>query len=320
MKVVKIGLLGCGTVGSGVLEILRQNADLIAGRSGARLEISKIFVKNSNKHREPFVQERVTYDIRDIVMNADIDIVVELTGGEHPAYEYIVSALQNQKHVVTANKDVMALHGADLENMARERGVQLLYEASVCGAVPVLKALSESMAANKISKISGIVNGTTNYILSKMTADGAGFYETLAEAQRLGYAEADPSSDIDGLDAARKIVILAAKAFGVWKTLDEVQITGIRHISAENIKDAKAEGRVYKLIAKADCADQIITLSVEPQRLSFENPLARVNDTYNAILVKGDACGNLTFTGRGAGALPTGSAVVGDIIEIAKAI
>ncbi|MEI6285997.1 MAG: homoserine dehydrogenase [Bacillota bacterium] len=320
MKTVKIGLLGCGTVGSGVMEVLRMNADVIAERCGAHLEIVKILDKKSDRHYEPFVQDRLTYDIRDIVMNAEIDIVVELTGGEHPAFEFIVSALQNQKHVVTANKDVMALHGADLEIMARERGVRLLYEASVCSAIPVLKALSDSLSANRITSIRGIVNGTTNYILSKMTANGADFYETLAEAQRLGYAEANPKSDIDGLDAARKIIILAAKAFGVWKTLDEVQTTGIRHISAVNIADAKAAGCMYKLIAQAESDGRTINLSVAPQRLPFDHPLASVNDTYNAVFVEGNACGNLMFFGRGAGALPTGSAVVGDIIEIAKAI
>ncbi|MFA6076223.1 MAG: homoserine dehydrogenase [Negativicutes bacterium] len=320
MKTVKIGLLGCGTVGSGVVEILRMNADLIAERCGARIEIEKIFFKNHRKHREPFVEDRATYDIRDVVMNPSIDIVVELAGKEHPAYEFIVTALQNGKHVVTANKDVMALHGCELETMARDRGVRLMYEASVCGAIPVMKALTESLSANKFTKISGIVNGTSNYILSKMTSDGADFYETLAEAQRLGFAEADPESDIDGLDAARKIIILAAKAFGVWKTLDEVQTTGIRHISAASISDAKAAGCVYKLIAQAECDDRVINLSVEPRRLPFDHPLAVVNDTFNAVFVEGNACGSLMFYGRGAGALPTGSAVVGDIMEIAKAI
>ena len=320
MRSLKIGLLGCGTVGTGTVDVLKNNGDIIAERCGKRIVLEKVFAKDVLEHADAYVRERAAADVRDIVMNPEIDVVVELMGGIKPAHEFIVSALQNHKHVVTANKDVIAIYGRELEKMANERGVLLLYEAAVGGAIPVLKALSDSLAANRFSRISGIVNGTTNYILSKMTSHGADFYEVLAEAQRLGYAEADPKSDIDGLDAARKVVILAAKGFGVWKSLDEVSVTGIRHISSANVAEAKQAGCVYKLIADAECINGNVTLTVEPKRLPCDHPLAAVGGTFNAVFVEGDACDSLMFYGRGAGALPTGSAVVGDIMEIAKRI
>ncbi|MCR4945206.1 MAG: homoserine dehydrogenase [Clostridium sp.] len=319
MKKVKIALLGLGNVGRGVWKILKENEEEIMKRSGCKVEIAKILVRNKNKDRGINVpDEIVTTDFNDILKDNSIKIVVEVMGGIEPAREYILESMKKKKHVVTANKMLLATDGDALYKNADKEGVMLNYEASVAGGIPIIQTINESLTANKIQELYGIVNGTTNFILSKMELEGSKFQDVLKEAQEKGYAEADPTSDIEGFDAQYKLAILASLAFGTKIDSDKVYREGITKITDEDMKYAKSFGRVIKLLAIAKDVDGRLELRVHPTMIPETHPLANVFDSFNAVFVKGNAVGDLMFYGRGAGDLPTGSAVVADIVSIVR--
>lgn len=320
LREIKIGLLGFGTVGSGVLQILEQNAKDILSRSQTRVKVTKVLVRNLNAPRSLTGDFTLTDQPDEILKDPAIDIIVEVMGGIEPARSYILEALANGKNVVTANKDLLALHGQELLQAAKEAKKDLYFEASVAGGIPIIAALKQSLAANQISEVLGIINGTTNYILTAMTEQNRNYTEVLQEAQQLGYAEADPSADVDGLDAARKLAILASIAFNSRVTIDDVYVEGISKITSEDISYAGELGSIIKLLAIAKYQEDGIEVRVHPAILPKTHPLASVNGVYNAIYVVGDAVGETMFYGRGAGSLPTGSAVVSDIIQVVRNI
>ncbi len=316
---VSIGLLGCGTVGEGVIELTRRRAQKIAGMTGLTPMIKHVLVRDLSKPRGvSFKDERLTNNVRDILDDPQVQVVVETIGGIEPARTFILEAIKNGKHVVTANKDLIALHGAAILSAAEEHGVDVLYEAAVGGAIPLVGPLKDNLTANEVTDLKGIINGTTNFILTKMTDTGASFEDALKEAQDLGFAESDPSSDVDGLDAARKLVILATIGFHARVNLSEVKVTGIRQISARDVAYASELGSVIKLLAVGSDRHGTISLRVTPTLIPKTHPLAHVSGSYNALFVRGDAAGDLMFFGRGAGSLPTASAVVGDIIGLLR--
>ncbi|GMA51488.1 homoserine dehydrogenase [Alicyclobacillus contaminans] len=316
---VYIGLLGCGTVGGGVVELIHRRQAKIADLTGYRPVIEKILVRDVNKPRNVELNpDWLTASAAEILEDPKISVVVETIGGIEPARAYILEALRRGKHVVTANKDLMALHGAEIYAAAEASGVHVLYEAAVGGAIPLIRPLKECLTGNEITSLKGIVNGTSNFILSKMTDTGADFSEVLAEAQALGYAEADPSADVDGLDAARKLTILASLAFNTDVRLADVEVQGIRNITAADVQYARELGAVIKLIAEGLDLEGKLVLRVQPSLIPKHHPLAHVSGANNALYVRGDAAGDLMFYGRGAGSLPTASAVMGDIIEILR--
>jgi len=317
---INVGLLGFGTVGTGVVKLLSSNSHNYEQKVGAPIRIKTILVRNPEKVRAVNVDTRITTNIEDILNDKDIDVVIELMGGEQPAKEYIVQALKAGKHVVTANKDVMAKHGRELFAAAEENCVDLLFEASVGGGIPIIRPLKQCLAGNNIKEVMGIINGTTNFMLTKMTMEGLDYDTVLAEAQRLGYAESDPTADVGGLDAARKIAILASIAFGSRVTFDDVYAEGITDITTEDICYAGELGYTIKLLAIAKDSENGIDVRVHPALIPCTHPLASVNNEFNAIFVKGDAVGETMFYGRGAGELPTASAVVADVIDVARDI
>lgn len=319
-KTIKIGLLGSGTVGSGVVEVLKKNVDEISQKAGTEIEIKKILVRDLKKKRPHLEGMELTDDINDILKDEDIDIIVELMGGLHPAREYMLRAMKAGKHVVTANKDVVAQFGKDMFDAAKENRVEFLFEASVGGGIPIITPLKESLTANRITEVMGIVNGTTNYMLTQMTNCGNDYETALREAQELGYAEANPAADVEGYDAARKVAILASLAFSTRVTLDDVSVEGITHITPQDIEYAKELGYVIKLLAIANDSEKGVDVRVHPAFLKKDHPLASVNDVFNAIFIKGNAIGEAMFYGQGAGSLPTASAVVADIITVAREI
>lgn len=319
-KTIKIGLLGSGTVGSGVVEVLKKNVDEISQKAGTEIEIKKILVRDLKKKRPHLEGMELTDDINDILKDEDIDIIVELMGGLHPAREYMLRAMKAGKHVVTANKDVVAQFGKDMFDAAKENRVEFLFEASVGGGIPIITPLKESLTANRITEVMGIVNGTTNYMLTQMTNCGNDYETALHEAQELGYAEANPAADVEGYDAARKVAILASLAFSTRVTLDDVSVEGITHITPQDIEYAKELGYVIKLLAIANDSEKGVDVRVHPAFLKKDHPLASVNDVFNAIFIKGNAIGEAMFYGQGAGSLPTASAVVADIITVAREI
>ena len=319
-KIVQIGLLGFGTVGTGVVRVLTDNSQLIARRAGTAITIKKILVRDLNKKRALSTAAEMTTDPAAVLGDPEIDIVVELLGGEEPARTLMLEALNRGKHVVTANKDVMAKYGRELFEAAEKNNVNLLFEASVGGGIPIIRPLKRCLAANRISEVMGIVNGTTNYMLDKMTAEGMDFATVLAEAQAKGYAEADPTADVGGLDAARKIAILASIAFGTRVRLDDVSAEGITKIEPEDIDYGRELGYVIKLLAIAQETDKGVNARVHPAFIPTTHPLAAVRDAFNAIFIHGDAVGDAMFYGRGAGAMPTASAVCADIMEAARDI
>ena len=319
-KIVQIGLLGFGTVGSGVVRVLTDNSQLIAQRAGTAISIKKILVRDLTKKRALSTAAEMTTDPAAVLGDPEIDIVVELLGGEEPARTLMLEALNRGKHVVTANKDVMAKYGRELFEAAEKNNVNLLFEASVGGGIPIIRPLKRCLAANRISEVMGIVNGTTNYMLDKMTAEGMDFATVLAEAQAKGYAEADPTADVGGLDAARKIAILASIAFGTRVRLDDVSVEGITKIEPEDIDYGRELGYVIKLLAIAQETDKGVNARVHPAFIPTTHPLAAVRDAFNAIFIRGDAVGDAMFYGRGAGSLPTASAVCADIMEAARDI
>ena len=313
----KIGLLGYGTVGTGTAEIILDPA----GRNNLlrEIEIAKVGVRSLDKPRSPELPAGVlTTDLEAIVSNPEIDIVVELLGGLEPSRSLILQAIANGKHIVTANKAVIARHGAEIYTAANKAGVYVLLEAAVGGGIPVIKPLKQSLGVNRIQTVTGIINGTTNYILTQMTQEEADFADVLAEAQKLGYAEADPTADVDGYDAADKIAILAAIAFGGRIKREDIPCEGIRQINATDISYADDLGFVIKLlaIAKASQDNDSLQVRVNPTLVPKDHPLANVNDVYNAILVEGEPLGQVMFFGPGAGKGATASAVVSDIVNI----
>ena len=314
---VKIGLLGLGTVGSGVCEILSGKKSAIEEQTKKTIEISKVLVNNLKKDRNPIVDRKVLTDNpSDILDDPDIDIVVELIGGIEPAHTYITRALENGKHVVTANKAVLSHDFLGLTNLAKKNNKGILFEASVAGGIPIIKPLKELIKFNKIKEIKGILNGTTNFILSKMIEGGLDFKEALVIAQEVGFAEADPTDDIEGYDAARKISILSSIAFGYNVTFEDVDCRGITSISAFDIDFFKKLGLTIKLVGSAYSNDLDFDASVEPVLLNTNSIMANVNDAFNIVSIEGDVVGNLQFYGQGAGKNPTGNAVISDIIDI----
>ncbi len=318
MRKINIGLLGYGTVGSGVTSIIQKNSYDINTRTEADIRVKTALVKDLSKTRAESKDILFTNKAADILDDPEIDIVVEVMGGIEPARTYIITALNNGKNVVTANKDLLAAYGQELFEVAQKNKRDLYYEASVAGGIPIIAALRQSLTANRISSLIGIINGTTNYILSSMTDQGRDYDDVLREAQDLGYAEADPTSDIEGLDAARKLAILSTIAFNTRVTIDDVFSEGISKVSKEDIKYADELNCVIKLLAIAKNQEEGIEVRVHPALLPKNHPLATVNGVYNAIYVVGDAVGETMFYGKGAGSLPTGSAVVADIIQIAR--
>lgn len=319
MKKVKIALLGLGNVGRGVWNILQMNGEEIMKRSGCQVEVAKILVRDPSKARAVKVpEELITTNFDEILNDDSIKIIVEVMGGIEPAREYILKSLNKKKHIVTANKMLLATYGDELFKKADEEEVMLNYEASVAGGIPIIQAINESLTANKIEKLYGIINGTTNFILSKMELEGSDFENVLKEAQEKGYAEADPTSDIEGFDAQYKLAILSSLAFGTKIKIDDVYREGITKITSKDIRYAKDFGLVIKLLAIAKETDGKLQLRVHPTMIPATHPLANVHDSFNAVFIKGNAVDDLMFYGRGAGDLPTGSAVVADIVSILR--
>jgi homoserine dehydrogenase len=321
MNKVSVALLGLGTVGQGVVKILQNNKDQWVKKCNAEIEIKKVLVKNSQKKREVSLPPGViTSDWQEIVTDPEIKVIIELMGGIEPARTYILEALNQGKHIVTANKDLLAEYGEEILSTCKKADRDLYFEASVGGGIPLINPLKQSLIANNIEKVMGIVNGTTNYILTKMSSEGKNFTEALKEAQELGYAEADPTADIEGLDAARKLAILASLAFHTRVRLQDVYVEGITKISPEDLAYAQKLGYTIKLLGIGLSRDNQVEVRVHPALIPLSHPLANVNDSFNAVFVKGDAVGETMFYGRGAGQLPTASSVVGDLIAIIKDI
>ena len=314
----KIALLGMGTVGGGVYEIIERQKEEMPFKIGAALEVVKVLVRNKAKYADRIPAEKLTDVWEDVIGDDSIDIVVEVMGGIEPARTYIKAALEKGKHVVTANKDLMAMHGHELLELAGEHHCDLLFEAAVAGGIPIIRPLKQCLAGNNITEIMGIINGTTNFILTKMKEDGMDFGEALQLATDLGYAEADPTADIEGYDAGRKLAIMASIAFHTSVTFDDVFTEGITKITAKDMRYAKEMGCSIKLLGIAKNTETGIEVKVHPTMIPENPPLAAVNDSFNAVFVHGDAVDDAMFYGRGAGALPTGSAVVGDIMDVAR--
>ena len=318
MKKIKIGLLGLGTVGTGVYKLIRMRSDVMEQTVGTQLEIKKILVHNKNKKREGVDESLLTDDWKEILEDEEIQIIIEVIGGMEPAKTMIMEALRAGKNVVSANKDLIAEEGRELFDAAREHGKDFLFEAAVAGGIPIIRPLKQCLAANEISDVLGIVNGTTNYILTKMFEDGMEFGDALKQAQELGYAEADPTADVEGLDAGRKVAIMASIAFHSRVVFSDVYTEGITKITAADIAYAKEFDSVIKLLGVARNAVDGIEVGVYPVMLSKDHPLASVRESFNAVFIHGDAVDDAMFYGRGAGEMPTASAVVGDVIDVAR--
>jgi len=316
IRKLKIGLLGCGTVGRGLVELVGRNDALIRQRSGVELRITKILVRDLDKER-PGVDHALLTSQPDKVLNNGCDLVVELVGGIEPARSFIERSLARGKHVVTANKALLALDGFSLMRAAERQKVRLGFEASVCGGIPIIHALRAGLVGNNIQRLSGILNGTCNYILTRMTEDGVEFEDALREAQAKGFAEADPTLDIDGHDAAQKLKILTELAFSAQVDADAVQVEGIRGIAADDVQAARELGFVIKHVATAGLSEDAVSLGCAPVLLPRSHQLASIRDENNAVLVRGDAVGEMLFSGKGAGSLPSASAVLSDVVDIA---
>ena len=318
MKTVAIGIIGYGTVGQGVVEVLARNAHEIERRSGYQLQVKRVAKRSwqgIDTTALPFACETDPFAI---ARDPDIGIVIELAGGEHPAFELIKTALEHGKHVITANKALIARHGDTLFALAREKGLDLTFEAAVAGGIPVIKVLREGMSGNEVKRVAGIINGTSNYILSEMAQKGRDFADVLKEAQALGYAEADPSFDINGTDAAHKITILASLAFGIPLQFDSVHIEGIDALTPDDIQDAAELGYSIKHLGLAVRRDNGVEIRVHPTLVPQDALIASVNGVMNAVQIQGNAIGNSLYYGPGAGKLPTASAVVADLIDVVR--
>ncbi len=316
---VRVGILGCGNVGTALVRLLDANADLITRRSGVRIEVARVVVQNLTKDRAiSFAPGVLTNDGEAVVADPAVDVIVEMIGGVEPARSLITNALKAGKPVVTANKELIANFGAELFEVAATAGVDLLFEASVAGGIPLIRPLRESLVGERIRRVTGIVNGTTNYVLTRMTEERCSFAEAVAEAQELGYAEPDPTADIDGFDAASKAAIIASIAFGARVVAGDVSREGIRHVTADDIGAAEELGYVVKLLAVAEESDGAVSARVHPAMVPSGHPLASVRGSYNAVFIEGEAVGQLMLLGRGAGGGPTSSALLGDLIDAAK--
>jgi len=321
MKQVKVGVIGFGVVGTGTIKILLNQRELIKKRTGIDIILKKVADKDIERPREiNLPKEILTTDAWEIIKDPEIDIVVELVGGTTIAKEFIIEALKNGKHVVTANKALLAEHGNEIFEEALQRGLKIGFEASVGGGIPIIKVMKEGLVANKILAIYGIINGTTNFILTKMTNEGIDFQDALSEAQRLGYAEADPTLDIEGIDSAHKITILASLAYGIPLSFNKVYCEGITKITAQDIAFAREFGYKIKLLAITKILDGEIELRVHPTMVPEDYLISKVDGVFNAIYVEGDSVGETLYYGRGAGSMPTGSSVVADIVDIAKGV
>jgi homoserine dehydrogenase len=319
MESISIGLLGLGTVGAGVVKIVENHQDKLSHQIGCPVTVKKALVQDLEKDRGMDIENSIlTLNPEEVLFDPEIDIVVEVMGGIEATKEHLLHALNQKKHVVTANKDLMALHGPELLKTASENGCDLFYEASVAGGIPILRSLVDGLASDRITKMMGIVNGTTNFILTKMTKEGRTFDDVLKEAQDLGYAEADPTADVGGLDAARKMAILSTLGFSMNVDLADVKVKGITEVTGDDIEYAEQFGYTMKLIGYAHREGEKVEVSVEPTLLQNEHPLASVHDEYNAVYVYGEAVGETMFYGPGAGSLPTATAVVSDMVGIMK--
>ncbi|RLC71684.1 MAG: homoserine dehydrogenase [Chloroflexi bacterium] len=319
-KEIGLGLMGLGVVGSGVERTLREKSEAISALAGSSLSVKKILIQNPSKRRIPEVLPLLTTEPRDILDNPQIEVVIELMGGEGPAYEYIREALSKGKHVVTANKEVIAKHGLELLRLAAERRVGLLFEASVGGGIPLINPFRQDLLANRISALYAIINGTTNYIVTQMAQEGMDFAAALEEARRLGYVEPDPTNDIEGVDAAYKLAILATLAFQTEVHPEEVYREGISRLNARDFRYANELGYTIKPVAIAKLEGEALEVRVHPLLLPQEVLLAQVNGVYNAVQVEGDLIGKVVFYGEGAGALPTSSAIIADVLRLARNI
>lgn len=319
---IKVGLLGFGTVGGGVYNILTEKRDEIKRKLGEGIEIKKILVKSKDKGRKYEVDESlITLNYEDIINDPEIQIIVELIGGEYPALDYIKEAINNKKNIVTANKLVIAKYAEEIFKLAKKNKVKVYYEGSVGAGIPIIKTLKESMIANKIKKIYGILNGTTNYILTEMAEKHVTFKEALEEAQKLGYAESNPYFDVSGWDAAYKIGILSSLAYETFIDVNSLHVEGIEKIEKEDIEISEELGYSIKLLAIAkNINDKTLDIRVHPTFVSQKNPLSKINDVYNVVQIHGDAVGDIMIYGKGAGEMPTASAVVADIMEASKSI
>jgi homoserine dehydrogenase len=319
VRTLKVALLGCGTVGSEVYRLLAQQSDDLAARIGARLEVAGVAVRRPGRARAvPVDAALLTGDAMELVTRPDVDIVIEVIGGIEPVRSVLLAAMKSGKSVVSANKALLAEDGATLHEAARENGADLYYEAAVAGAIPLLRPLRESLAGDKVHRVLGIVNGTTNYILDRMDTSGAGFADALEEAQALGYAEPDPTADIEGFDAAAKAAILAGLAFHTGVTAADVYREGITGVTAADIASARELGHVVKLLAICERRDGGVSVRAHPAMIPRSHPLAGVREAYNAVFVEAEAAGRLMFYGAGAGGVPTASAVLGDVVAVAR--
>ena len=318
-KTLNIGLLGLGVVGSGVVEVLARQQEKLRDETGIKIQIVKSLVRvgeDKSQIAQKYGFELVT-DIQDIINDPNIDVVVELIGKVHPAKEFITHALENGKHVVTANKDLIAQHGVELNQVAKSHQVSLFYEASVAGGIPILRTMTNNYLADEITNVLGIVNGTTNYMLTKMLTEGLSYDEALQKAQELGFAESNPTNDVDGIDAAYKMVILSQFAYGMDVKMSDLSIEGIRQVSAEDVAFAKKAGYEIKLIGRTRKIQDAIEVSVGPTLVSVNHPLASIKNEYNGVYLESTGINQSMFYGPGAGALPTATSVVSDLLAIA---
>ena len=319
MKTLKVGMLGCGVVGSQIARLLVENKSDLTSRAGANLELVKVAVKNINTKRDGISSSLLTDDAKSVVNDPEIDLIIEVIGGISPAKELILAAIKNGKSVVTANKALLAQSGAELYTAADNANVDLYYEAAVAGAIPILRPLRESLVGDQVHRIMGIVNGTTNYILTKMDESGTAFDDALKQAQALGFAEADPTADVEAIDAASKAAILAGLAFHSRVSDTDVYREGITKITATDVKVAKAMDMVIKLLAIAELTPEgEISVRVHPALISRTHPLASVRESFNAVFVEAKSAGQLMFYGKGAGGEPTASAILGDLVAVAR--
>jgi len=320
MKKIAVGFLGCGNIGCGVYRLLQEHAQRMEENEGVAFEVKKVLVRTLGKKRNADVPQALMTDCaEEVLKNPEISIVMEFMGGVEPAASYIIEALRNGKTVVTANKMALASRWTDILSAAKESGAGLYYEASVCGAIPIIRAMNDSLQANRISSVMGIINGTTNYILSRMSSEGAAYADVLADAQRLGLAEPDPKADVEGYDAAYKLSILSSLAFHQHIPVESIYREGITNVTPLDVQCGKEFGLTLKLLAVAKEEAGKIQARVHPTFVPSSHPLAGVSDAFNAVYVHGHACGEMMFYGRGAGDMPTASALVSDLIKAAKA-
>lgn len=318
---INVGLLGLGTVGSGVIKIIEGHQEDLLQKTGCKISVKKVLVKNSDKDRDVEIRkDKLTCDPYEIINNPEIDVIIEVMGNINPTFDYLMDALKQGKHIVTANKDLVATHGTKLLEQANKYKRSLFYEASVAGGIPIIRSLEGGLSADRITKIVGIVNGTTNYILSKMSEEGLSFDTMLAKAQKLGFAEANPTADIEGLDAAMKMVIMSKIAYNMEVDFDDVYLKGITGVTEEDIKFGKQLGYTIKLLGIAKLNDEQLEVSVQPTMVKQNHQLAKIDGVNNAIYVYGEAVGETMFYGPGAGSLPTATAVVSDLVSVVKQI